>query len=80
MLTADDIKKITDAQIEAQREIFYTKEDMDTKFSNLQASVDSIAKDKKTKDQEMPVLSGRIKKIENWMDKAAPKIGVEFQH
>ena len=49
MLTIDDIKKITDAQIEAQKEIFFTKEemdekfysktDMDLKFSKLQTSI-----------------------------------------
>ena len=90
MLSTDDIKKITDAQIAAQKEIFFTKEEleekfytkpeMDTKFSGIQTSIDSFAKDKKTKDQELPVLDRRIKDVENWVDKAAPKVGVSFEH
>jgi hypothetical protein len=90
MLTSDDIKKITQAQIEAQKEVFFTKDEMDAKFysktemdvkfSSIQTSVDAIAKDKQTKDQEMPVLNSRIKKTEDWIDKAAIKIGLEFRH
>jgi len=80
MLTNDDIKRITDAQIEAQKEIFYTKEEFDKKFSTLQTSVDAIAKDNKTKSQEMPVLNTRIKKVETWVEKAAPKLGIGFEH
>lgn len=53
---------------------------MDTKFSGLQSSIDSFAKDKVTKDQELPVLGRRIKDVENWIDKAAPKVGVSFEH
>ncbi len=81
MLSNEDIKKITEAQIEAQKEVFYTKEDLDKKFSRLQTSVDSFAKDKKYKDEEIPVLDRRIKKVvENWIDKAAPKLGIKFNH
>lgn len=53
MLTEEDIKKITDAQIEAQKQIFFTKDemdekfysktDMDKKFSGLQTAVDAFA-------------------------------------
>jgi len=52
MLTAEDIKKITAAQIEAQKDYFFTKDEMDekfyskaemdTKFSGLQSSVYAI--------------------------------------
>ena len=90
MLSTDDIKKITDAQITAQKEIFFTKEEleekfytkpeMDTKFSGLQTSIDSFAKDKKIKDQELPVLNRRVKEVEDWIDKAAPRVGVSFEH
>lgn len=89
MLSTDDIKKITNAQIEAQKQIFftkdqleekfYTKPEMDTKFSGLQSSIDSFTKDKQTKDQELPVLNRRVKEVENWVDKAAPKLGIKFQ-
>jgi hypothetical protein len=90
MLTKDDIQQITNAQIEAQKEIFFTKEEMDEKFyskpemdekfKNLQTSIDAIAKDNNTKNQEFLVQKDRIKKVENWVDKAAPKIGVKFEH
>jgi len=52
MLTTDDIKKITDAQLDAQKKVFFTKDEMDAKFatkeeisekfSALQASLDAI--------------------------------------
>ena len=80
MLTNNDIKRITEAQIEAQKEIFYTKEDLDKKFSKLQNSVDSFAKENLTTSQEMPTVNRRIKDMENWIDKAAPKVGVSFKH
>jgi len=114
MLTDEDIKKITQAQIEAQKEIFFTKDELEEKFysktemdvkffslqdvfatkeemntgfeiiskkiDNLQTSVDAIAKDNLAKTQEMPVVNHRIEKVENWIDKAAPKLGIKFQH
>ncbi len=114
MLSDEDIKKLTKAQIEAQKEVFYTKEDLDEKFyskieislkfsnlqdvfatkkemktgfnninkrlDNLQTSVDAIAKDNLTKSQEIPVLNRRVKQVENWVDKAAPKLGIKFVH
>jgi hypothetical protein len=80
MLTNNDIKRIISAQIEAQREIFYTKDDLDKKFSNLQTSVDAFALDKKTTGDEIPVLNSRIKNGEDWIDKASLKIGLKFKH
>ncbi len=80
MLSIEDIKRITEAQIEAQKEVFYTKEDLDKKFSRLQTSVDSFAKDNLNKSQELPTINRRIKDVENWVDKAAPKLGVKFEH
>lgn len=87
MLTPDDIKNL----IEAQKEIFYTKQEMDQemdvrfdamheKFSNLQTSVDSIVENNQTKSEEVTVLSYRMKKTEDWIDLAAPKLDIEFQH
>ncbi len=40
-------------------------------MADLQYSVDSFAKDKRTKDQEIPVPGRRIKDVGNWIDKAA---------
>jgi predicted nucleic acid-binding Zn-ribbon protein len=83
MLTPEDIKNLT----EFQKTVFATKEEMNAgfeslnkKLSNLQTSVDAIAKDNLTKSQEMPVVNNRIEKVENWIDKAAPKVGIKFQH
>ena len=90
MLTKDDIQQITNAQIEAQKEIFFTKEEMDEKFysktemdekfNNLQTSVDAVYKEKKTNDQERTVSARRIKDLENWADKVAPEVNIKFQH
>jgi len=90
MLTSEDIKKITEAQLEAQKDYFFTKDEMDerfysktemdTKFSGLQSSVDAVLKDKETKDQEKLISDNRIKQVEDFIDKAAPKIGLEFKH
>lgn len=83
MLTTQDIKKLT----EYLEQVFATKADLeklDLKFTglflNLQASVDSIVKDNHTKVQELPVLNHRMKKVENWIDKASPKLGIKFGH
>lgn len=124
MLSDEDIKKLTKAQIEAQKEVFFTKKELDERFyskadmderfysktdmdmkffnlrdvfatkeemnvgfekldkkmTNLQTSIDAIAKDNLTKSQETPVLNHRIKEVENWVDKAAPKLGIKFVH
>lgn len=80
MLTSEDIKNITDAQIEAQKEVFYTKEELDTKFSNLQTSVDAIALGKKNETDKNKVLEHRIKNAEDFIDLAAPKLDLEFKH
>lgn len=87
MLTADDIKKLTDYQVELLKDVFPTKKDVDTAFdglnkkiSNLQTSVDAIAKGNDTNNKERVVADRRIKDLENWVDKAAPKVGVKFHH
>lgn len=79
MLTPEDIKNLT----EYQKEIFATKEDItDLKglFSTLQTSVDGIAKDNLTKNQETIGLRHRMKNAEDWIDKASPKLDLEFKH
>ncbi len=83
MLSTDDIKKLTDYQKEAFKDIFASKGDferLEGKVSILQTSVDAIAKDNQIKNQETPVLNRRIKEVENWVDKAAPKLGIKFTH
>ena len=83
MLSTDDIKKLTDYQKEAFKDVFASKGDferLEGKVDTLQTSVDGIAKDNQTKNQELAVLNHRIKNVENWADKAAPKISVKFEH
>jgi uncharacterized protein with LGFP repeats len=87
MLTSEDIKNLTKYQTEVLKDVFATKKDMDAgfekldkKMTNLQTSVDAIAKDNHDKSQERPVLDHRIKEVENWVDKAAPKLGIKFVH
>ncbi len=82
-MTPEDIKKLTDYQIVAFKDVFATKEDVkDLKGSlnTLQTSVDAIAKDKQTREQESTVLNRRMKNAENWIDQASPKVGVDFKH
>ncbi len=89
MITDEDIKKITQAQLEAQKEIFFTKEEMDEKFyskpemdekfSLLQSSVESFAVGTKTNAEEIKVVNSRVTNTENWIKQAAPKIGLEYK-
>ena len=82
MLTNEDIKKI----IKAHEEIFYSKTEMDGKFeelrkdfSNLQTSVIAFAVNSKKSEDETVLANHRINNHENWIKKAAPKIGLEFK-
>ncbi len=83
MLTSEDIKNLT----EYQKLVFVTQESFDKaveklgkSISNVQSSVDGIAKDNTTKSQEIPTLNYRMKETENWIDKAAVKLGIKFEH
>lgn len=83
MLTQEDIQKI----IDAQKEVFYSKEELDKKFdgvtssfSVLQTAVDKIVSKDKTEVEEGVTVAYRMKNAENWIDKAAPKLDLEFKH
>lgn len=83
MLTPEDIKKLTDYQLEVFKEVFVTKEDFKNlkgSFDTLQTSVDAVIKDKVIRDTESTASAYRIKEIENWVDKAASKLDLEFRH
>lgn len=83
MLTADDIKKLTDYQLVVFKDAFATKDgikNLDTKIDALLTSVDAITKHDKDRDEGATVLDKRIKNTEDWIDQAAPKVGVKFQH
>ena len=70
MLTAEDIKKL----IEAESEVFVTKtefnnafEGLRKDFSNLQSAVDAYAKKADAYFQEMVVLSHKVNRMEKWI-------------
>ena len=79
MLSIEDIKKLT----EYQKEVFVTKDDFEDfkgSFSKLQTSVDNIAKDVKDIKEDKVIMNSRMKNVENWVDKASPKLGLDFKH
>ncbi|HEX3099512.1 MAG TPA: hypothetical protein VHQ41_00885 [Patescibacteria group bacterium] len=82
MLTTADVNKL----IEAMKVFFYIKEDIDKKFekvdlkfSQLQTAVDGIAKIGKDNSEEIAALGNRFDSVENWVEKSAQKIGLEYK-
>jgi isopentenyl diphosphate isomerase/L-lactate dehydrogenase-like FMN-dependent dehydrogenase len=70
MITDEDIRKL----IEAQEEVFATKEDLErmktelkVDFSDFQTSVDSYAKKADTYFQEMVMLNHKVDRHEKWL-------------
>lgn len=83
MLTKKDIDKI----IEANREVFPTKEDFDAfkdemreNFSGLQTSVDAYAKKADKYFQEMLMLSHKVERLEKWVQQLAEKVGIKLEY
>ena len=64
-----------------KQELKDLREELPTRagFSNLQSSVDGIAKRFKDTDQEMKIVGERTSRMEAWIQKAANKIGVEYK-
>jgi deoxyhypusine synthase len=82
-MTFEEIKKLTEYQIEIFKDVFVTKDEfgeMKLSFNRLQNTVDRILKETLTIRQEMASMNHRLTKTENWIDKAAPKVGVPFEH
>lgn len=82
MITTEDLQKL----ISGLKEFFYSKEDMDVKFgelkqgfNSLQTSVDAYAKKADLYYQEMAVMRHRMERMEEWIQKASQKIGVEYK-
>ncbi len=82
MLTIEDINKL----IQAMKSFFYSKEEMDvkfesmeSKFSNLQTSVDAFAKTVSHNDEEVSALGDRVDGIESWVKESVMKIEVEYK-
>ena len=83
MLDTKDIKKLTEYLLEAFKDVFATKEDIgDLKrdVSKLTGIVEKSLKDEKNNSDEILVLNSRVKNTEDWIDQAAPKVGVQFKH
>jgi len=83
MLTSEDIQKI----IEANGEIFPTKEDFESfkeeiksSFSDLQTSIDSYAKKADDYFQEMVMLTHKVDRHEKWILQLAQKMGVKLEY
>lgn len=64
-----------------KQELEDLKSDLPTKadFHLLQSSVDGLAKQFKNTDDELKVVVERASRIEAWIKKAAPKVGVEYK-
>jgi len=78
MLTNEDIVKL----IEAHKEVFPTKEDFDNlrhDFSDLQTSVDAIAKKFTDNQGELAVYQYRTNNLEEWTQKAGVKLGITYE-
>lgn len=83
MLDDKDIQKI----IEANREVFPSKEDFEgfkneikQSFSDLQTSVDAYAKKADTYFQEMVMLTHKVDRLEKWIQEIADKVGVKLEY
>jgi len=83
MLENEDIQKL----IEAQKEVFPTKEDFDSfkdgikkDFSDLQTSVDAYAKKADGYFQEMLMLSKKVDRHEKWLLQVADKLGIKLEY
>ncbi len=82
MLEDKDIQKI----IEANKEVFATKEDFEgfrreikESFSGLQSSVDAYAQRADAYFQEMVALSHKVDKLEKQIHQIAKKVGIDLE-
>jgi hypothetical protein len=83
MLTPEDIKNLTDYQIEAFKDIFVIKDDFNeltNKFDILQTSVDAYAKRADTYFQEMVVLAHKVDRHEKWFHLIAEKLDIKLEY
>ena len=82
MLTTKEIKRLTEYLIIAFKDVFATKDDInriEKKIDTLKTTVDGLSKEKKTNNDERVIANYRLKKIEEWVEVVAPKVGVKFE-
>ena len=77
----DKLTNFISKHMVTKQELSELKAELPTKadFSQLQSSVDGIARDYKTLTQELPVMGHRVSRIESWVTKAAEKIGLPYR-
>jgi hypothetical protein len=83
MLGTEDIKKLTEYQIEVFKDVFMTKEHgtkLGIKIDRIQTTLDAVLTDKQIRDQEVKVLNYRMKQAEDVLDQVAPKLGLKYEH
>jgi len=90
MITDEDATKIVNKVVEANKQLFYTKDETDNNldtrfeglhkdFNNLQTAVLSFAVGTKKNSDEILAVNTRVAATETWISQAAPKIGLEFK-
>ncbi len=86
MLTNEDIVNIVQSVVKAEKELFYTKPELDEKFqkmqdsfSTLQTSVDAMTKLFKQYVEEQKIYVHRLNRLEDWVKQAATKLGLEYK-
>lgn len=86
MFKVEELKQSSDFLLEEFKLVFLTKEEMDerfermnSKFDQLQTSVDGLVKNIVTDNQEIPAIGHRVDNVDNWVKKATPKIGLKYK-
>jgi hypothetical protein len=76
-----DLKKFVQTNMVTKQELDDLREELPTRadFNKLQESVDGIAKQFLDQKQEQTVGGFRTSRMEQWIIKAASKIGVEYK-
>jgi predicted nucleic acid-binding Zn-ribbon protein len=82
IFTVEQFKQLSDFLIDEFKEVFATKEDLKElkdQISEIQTTMDGIAKLAAKHDDEIPIMGSRIDRVESWVQKAAPKIGLKYR-
>lgn len=82
MFTIEQLKQLSDFLIHEFKEVFATKDDLkvlDDKINTLQNTMDGVAKLAAKHEDEIPIMGARVNGVEDWVKKAAPKIGLEYK-
>jgi len=79
MLTNSDIQKLS-AVLATKEDLkdFYNKAEIDKKFSLLQTSIDRYMKKVQTIFEEAVIQKYRLSRVDDWVQKASNKIGIDY--